>query len=82
MEDTTPVKILWKIKKENISINETSFETTKKSKEDPYQEVLKLSKTNMFSAFENYKKIVLNNNPKTNPRIIRNQFNELIEEIN
>jgi hypothetical protein len=82
IEDTTPVKILWKIKKENISINETSFETTKKSKEDPYQEVLNLSKTNMFSAFENYKKIVLNNNPKTNPRIIRNQFNELIEEIN
>ena len=82
IEDTTPVKILWKIKKENISINETSFEISEKSKDDPYQDVLDLSKTNMFSAFENYKKIVLNNNPKTNPRKIRNQFNELIEETN
>ena len=82
IEDTTPVKILWKIKKENIPINETSFETLEKPKDDPYQEVLDLSKTNMFLAFEKYKKITLKNNSKINPRKIRTMFNELIEEIN
>ena len=81
MENTTPVKILWRIIKENILVNKTSFKKLENLKNDPYREVLELSKSNMFLAFEKFKKITLNKNSKINPRKIRTQFNELIEEV-
>lgn len=82
IEDTTPVKILWRILKKNIPQKEKSIDNSEIYEDnDPYKEILDLSKTNMFKAFENYKKVILKNNPKINPRKIRTQFNELIEEL-
>ena len=82
IEDTTPVKILWRILNKNISQNETVINSSELFKDnDPYKEIIDLSKTNMFKAFDVYKKIITKNNPKINPRKIRTQFNELIEEL-
>lgn len=81
IEDTTPVKILWRILSEKIIANEPYSENPEILINDPYEEVINLSKTNMFLAFEKYKKIALKNNSKMNPRRIRSQFNDLIEEV-
>ncbi|MDA9668247.1 hypothetical protein N9T55_00040 [Flavobacteriaceae bacterium] len=82
IEDTTPVKILWRILNKNIAQNESLIDSSEFHKDnDPYKEILELSKINMFKSFDAYKKIVVKNNPKINPRKIRKQFNELIEEL-
>jgi hypothetical protein len=82
IEDTTPVKISWRILNKNIAQNEPLIDSSEFYKDnDPYKEILELSKINMFKAFDAYKKIVVKNNPKINPRKIRKQFNELIEEL-
>ena len=66
----------------NIAQNEPLIDSSEFYKDnDPYKEILELSKINMFKAFDAYKKIVVKNNPKINPRKIRKQFNELIEEL-
>ena len=57
IQDTTPVKILWRIRNENISISDLPSDNLELLEDDPYKEILDLSRTNMFEAFENFKKI-------------------------